>query len=86
MQLLRHKQFRKQYEKLSKHQQVLVDAAIMRFVANPMDPKLRNHKLKGAYSTLRSIDAAFDLRILFLEKDNYIVVTLLQVGTHNQIY
>ncbi len=86
MQLIRHRQFRKQYAKLSKSQQELVNDAIIRFVKDPLDPALRNHKLKGRYSSLRSIDAAFDLRILFLEQDDYVLVTFLQVGSHNQLY
>ncbi len=86
MQLFRHKNFVKQYKKLSLKQQVLVDEAILLFYENPHDAKLRNHPLKGRYKDCSSIDAAFDLRIIFKQAKNYVVVVLLKVGSHNQLY
>ena len=86
MQLFRHKNFTKQYFKLSIKQQASIDQAITLFYKNPFDAKLRNHPLKGKYSNCNSIDAAFDLRIIFIQKGNYAVVILLKVGSHNQLY
>ena len=86
MQLFRHKNFKKQYQKLSAGQQTSVDEAILLFYRNPFDPKLRNHPLKGKYRDCNSIDAAFDLRIIFVQEKNYIVVILLKVGSHNQLF
>ena len=86
MQLFRHKNFKKQYRKLRADQQASIDAAILLFYKNPFDPKLRNHPLKGEYKNCNSIDAAFDLRIIFKQENNYVVVILLKVGSHNQLY
>lgn len=86
MQLFRHKNFKKQYRKLNSEQQSLVDEAVLLFYKNPFDPKLRNHPLKGKYKDCNSIDAAFDLRIIFKQEKDYIVVILLKVGSHNQLY
>jgi len=86
MQLFRHKNFTKQYLKLSSNQQALVDEAILLFYKNPLDTKLRNHPLKGKYKGCNSIDAAFDLRIIFKQEKKYVVVVLLMVGSHNQLY
>lgn len=86
MQLFRHKNFKKQYRKLNSEQQALVDEAILLFYNNPFDPKLRNHPLKGKYKDCNSINAAFDLRIIFKQEKDYIMVILLKVGSHNQLY
>jgi len=86
MQLFRHKNFTKQYQKLSFKQQAFINEAILLFYKNPFDAKLRNHALKGKYKGCNSIDAAFDLRIIFKQEKNYIVVVLLKVGSHNQLY
>ncbi|MFA5829364.1 MAG: type II toxin-antitoxin system mRNA interferase toxin, RelE/StbE family [Candidatus Gracilibacteria bacterium] len=86
MQLFRHKNFTKQYRKLSPQQQALIDEAIVLFYKNPLDAKLRNHALKGKYKGCNSIDAAFDLRIIYKQEKNHIVVVLLKVGSHSQLY
>lgn len=86
MQLFRHKNFTKQYQKLNSKQQTLIDEAISLFYKNPFDTKLRNHALKGNYRGCNSIDAAFDLRIIFRQEKNYVIVILLKVGSHNQLY
>lgn len=86
MQLFRHKNFTKQYHKLNSNQQALINEAIFLFYKNPFDIKLRNHALKGKYKDCNSIDAAFDLRIIFKQEKNYAIVILLKVGSHNQLY
>ncbi len=86
MQLFRHKNFTKQYRKLPAKDQMLVDKAIRLFCENPLDEKLRNHALKGNYSGCNSIDVAFDLRIIFIQEQNYTVVLLLKIGTHSKLY
>lgn len=86
MQLFRHKNFTKHYRKLNFSQQALIDETIFLFYKNPFDPKLRNHSLKGKYKGCNSIDAAFDLRIIFKQEKNYVVVVLLKLGSHSQLY
>lgn len=86
MQLFRHKNFTKQYKKLSHTQQIRVNEAILLFTQNHFHSKLRNHSLKGKYHGCNSIDAAPDLRIIIKQEQNYFMVILLKVGNHNQLY
>ncbi len=86
MQIFKHKNFSKQYKRLSKERQDQVNKALIIFFNNPLDQNLRNHSLKGKYAGLNSIDAAFDLRIIFRQEKNYAIVFLLKVGSHNQLY
>jgi len=87
MEIIRHNTFKKQYKKLSEKNQEAVHDALKKFEKNPLDKSLRNHALKGKkYAGLRSIDARFDLRIIFLQKENYTIVILLYLGSHSQLY
>ena len=86
MKIIRNKTFEKQYEKLPKNKQRAADAAIALFAKNPHEKSLRNHALSGTKKGLHSINAGFDLRILFVEKENYVLVIMMEVGTHSQLY
>lgn len=86
MKIIRHKKFRKSYKKLTVSQQKKVDKAIAKFIKNPSDSTLKNHSLKGNLNNVRAISAGWDLRIIFQEFDDYIVVVFLQVGSHSQVY
>lgn len=80
------KNFIKQYRKLKKSDKSKVDNALIVFEKNPHDPLLKNHGLVGKLTGKRAISAGFDLRIIFELEGEYVTVTMLAVGTHNQIY
>ena len=79
MQILRHKNFKKRYKRLTK-------PLIEKFYQNPFDPLLENHPLKGSMLGKRAISVTGDVRIIFEEHGNYVLVIMLDVGTHNQVY
>jgi len=81
-----HKNFNKIFEKLSPKIRNKVRRAIDIFYDNPYDPQLDNHALHGKQKGRRAISAGGDLRIVFIEKNNYAIVEFLDVGTHNQVY
>jgi addiction module RelE/StbE family toxin len=86
MEIITTKQYIKQFEKLQKASKISVKKSIIIFQENPLDPKLNNHALKGKFKGYRSIDAEFDLRIIFREENGYEIVAIVQVGTHSQLY
>lgn len=86
MKIIYHKQFLKQFDKLERKRQESVNTSIDRFRKNPFDPILRNHSLKGSMKGQRSFSAGFDLRIIFQERDGYTIVTMIAVGTHEEVY
>lgn len=77
--------FDRAYRKLTSQQRDGIDAALELFVHFPFDPRLRNHKLHGDKSGVRSIAAGFDLRILYIEEGTTIAL-LLTAGTHDEVY
>lgn len=86
MQIYFKQRFIKQYRNLRKNDKIRVDQTLELFEKNPIDPKLKNHALQGKLLGKRSISAGFDLRIVFESQSNYLVVIMLGVGTHNQVY
>ncbi len=86
MRVITHKKFRKSLEKLTPNQKARVSEALKLFRKNPYDPQLENHPLHGKQRCRRAVSAGGDLRIIFLERNNYEVVQLITVGTHNQVY
>ncbi len=86
MEILYSKNFEKAFSKLPRRQQEKVDEIITLFRQNPHNPRLRNHALHGKQKGQRSIEAGGDLRLVFIEKDNYMIVRFLTVGTHSQVY
>lgn len=60
-----HKNFKKQYQKLDKKQQVKIQERIELFIQNPFNPILKNHSLKGKHLDYRSINITGDLRAIY---------------------
>lgn len=81
-----HKYFERRFIKLQPRFKHKVIATIKCFSKNPHAPQLRNHALAGRLAGQRAISVMGDLRIIFEEHDNYTLVIMLDVGTHNQVY
>ena len=86
MEVYRTKKFRKAFKKLNKKQKNQAQLAIEKFINDPFDPVLRNHALKGRMKGQRAFSAANDLRIIYREEKDHIVVIMLDVGKHAQVY
>ena len=80
-----HRNFDKQFAKLSKKQRKKVETSLALFMKNPHAAKLRCHALTGEYSGHYSISAGGDLRLHFryLSSDTVIFTA---VGSHAQLY
>jgi addiction module RelE/StbE family toxin len=81
-----HKKFEKRFTKLTPQLKQKVKKCIERFDQNPFDTQLRNHALTGKLIGKRAISVMGDMRIIFEEQNNYVLVIMLDVGTHNQVY
>lgn len=62
----------------------MLRAALRRFAADPLDPLLRTHKLKGDLADYWSFSVDDDLRVLFQWEGE--TFTLVALGTHDEIY
>jgi len=86
MQIQYHKQFEKRFSKLQLQIKKKVIHTIQEFAKDPFNVKLRNHSLSGNLAGKRAISVMGDMRIIFEEHNNYILVIMLDVDTHNQVY
>ena len=86
MEIQYHKDFLKRFEKLDEKHKNKVVKTIERFSKNPLEQSLKNHQLKGALRHFRAISVTGNMRIIFEQFDNYTLVVMLDVGTHNQVY
>jgi mRNA-degrading endonuclease YafQ of YafQ-DinJ toxin-antitoxin module len=76
--------FLRKAKKLREPRASLLRAALRRFAADPQDPLLRTHKLKGELADYWSFSVDDDLRVLFRwDGDDVFVVNL---GSPDQVY
>ncbi|MBA3877025.1 MAG: hypothetical protein C0498_08840 [Anaerolinea sp.] len=62
----------------------MLRAALRRFAADPRDPLLRTHKLKGDLSAYWAFAVDDDLRVLFRWDGD--VAFLVNLDSHDQVY
>jgi addiction module RelE/StbE family toxin len=77
--------FKKQYKKLPKKFQAQFDKRIGLFIADPTNPMLRVHPLKGKFAGYWSMDVNGDIRALYTIRGEDIVIFAL-IGTHSPLY
>ena len=84
MRLTASSRFLRRAKKLREPQASMLRAALRRFAAEPLDPLLRTHKLKGDLDRYWAFSVDDDLRVLFRwEGDEAFLVSL---GSHDEVY
>ena len=76
--------FMRKARKLREPQASMLRAALRRFVADPRDPLLRTHKLKGDLDPYWAFTVDDDLRVLFRWAGDE--AFLVNLGSHDQVY
>ena len=82
MQIKYHKNFTKSFKKLTPS----LKNKTKKIINNPKDKTIKNHKLTGKLNNKRAISVTGDVRIIFEQYNNYILVIFLDIGSHNQVY
>lgn len=82
-----HKDFLKNFQKrIASNPQL--DARFQQrlrlFLTDPQNPVLKNHKLVGKKSTYWSFSITGDIRVIYQQKDDHLL--LFDIGSHNQVY
>lgn len=86
MEIRYHKKFEKSFKQLPLGLKEKTIEAIKKFTENPQDKILKNHPLKGNLKGKRAFSVTGNCRVIFEEYDNYVLVIMLDVGSHNQVY
>ena len=84
MRVIASSRFLRRARKLKPPRDELLRAALNRFAADPRDPLLRAHKLKGDLAGYWSFSVDDDLRVLFRWDGD--VCFLAALGTHDEVY
>lgn len=84
MEIKLHKNFEKQYLKLTTSQKGKFKERRNLFLIDEFNPVLNNHSLNGKYLGCRSINVTGDLRIIFKREGNYII--FLTIDSHSNLY
>ena len=84
MRLRTSSHFLRRAKKLREPQATMLRAALRRFAADPRDPLLRTHKLRGDLADYWSFSVDDDLRVLFRWDGD--VAFLVHLGTQDEVY
>ena len=84
MRVVATSRFLRRARKLRPPRDALLRAALRRFSADPQDPLLRAHKLKGDLADYWAFRVDDDLRVLFRWDGD--VCVLVALGTHDEVY
>ena len=79
------KTFMKLFDKSPQHIRKAIVERIKCFEANPYDPILNNHALKGEFSGRRSINITGDWRAIYENIDDE-TVYFMYLATHSSLY
>lgn len=77
--------FKKQYKKLLPKYQEQFAERLKLLVVDQTDPQLRIHPLKGKYAGYWSMNVSGDLRAIYLNRGDSIIIFAL-IGTHSELY
>ena len=79
-----HKNFKKQFNKLTESQRIKFRARRDIFLQDEFHPILNNHALKGAYQGYRSINITGDIRVIYRKSSGEIF--FVEIGSHSKLY
>lgn len=79
------KQFVKQYKKQPENIKVAFNKRLKLLLESPDSKILNIHALKGQYSGLQSINVTGDVRALYYQSGDRLIIFAF-IGTHSQLY
>jgi len=79
------RRFKKQFKTLRKNGKARFWKRLEMLKTDPYADPLNHHELKGKFAGLHSINVGGDLRALFIEKGDDLILFEL-IGTHSQLY
>ena len=81
--------FRRSYKKRISNDVLLKTKfwnAVNLFAENPLNVKLKTHKLTGKLSGLWAFSVAYDCRVVFKFTEDDKTVLLIDIGSHDEVY
>jgi addiction module RelE/StbE family toxin len=85
IEIIFHKNFKKDIQKLKKNEQERFLKRIALFQEDSLSMFLNNHELKWEYAGHRSINITGDIRAIFIMKDQNTAL-FKKIGSHSELY
>ncbi len=85
MRTIFHKQFQRQFTKLSERIKNKFEIQLEIFYQDAFDSRLENHELYGKYRHHRSINVTGDIRAIY-KAENEDAAIFVAIVTHSQLY
>lgn len=85
MRIAKAKQFEKQYKKLPAKIQRQFANGLVLFLDDKRHPLLNVHSLKGGYTGLWSFNVTADIRVIFDDSHEEVLI-LVAIGSHSELY
>lgn len=80
-----HKNFKKQFNKLTESQKRKFRERRYIFLQDEFNPILNNHALKGGYQGYRSVNISGDIRVIY-RRENPEGILFVAIGSHSSLY
>ncbi|EAH6165490.1 type II toxin-antitoxin system YafQ family toxin [Campylobacter jejuni] len=79
--------FKKHYKKLNTKEQQEARAIIERLANDePLEPKYKDHALKGDFLGFRECHIKPDLLLIYQKQDDKIILYCLDIGSHSELF
>ncbi|PAF41287.1 type II toxin-antitoxin system YafQ family toxin [Helicobacter sp. 11S02596-1] len=81
------KRFSKNFKKLSPQNRKSVREILNRLANDEiLEPKYRDHKLKGSYDGLRECHILPDLLLIYEKCEDILILNALRIGSHSELF
>ncbi|ANV97648.1 addiction module toxin RelE [Helicobacter enhydrae] len=81
------KSFKKSYKKLSKKDKELFSKVSLKLANDEiLEPKYRDHALKGDYVGFRECHLKPDLLLIYKKQDDKLILYCLDIGSHSELF
>ena len=81
------KRFDKEYAKLSLADRELAKQVINRLAKDEvLEPKYKDHPLKGEYSGFRDCHVKPDLVLIYRYNDNFLELVAMRISSHSEVF
>lgn len=79
--------FSKNFKKISVETKEQINEVINRLANNQtLEPKYKDHKLKGEYKEFRECHIKPDLLLIYQKQENILVLTCINIGSHSELF
>lgn len=79
--------FKKHYKKLNTKEQQEARAIIERLANDePLEPKYKDHALKGDFLGFRECHLKPDLLLIYQKQNNKLILYCLDIGSHSELF